>query len=146
MHQLTYEEMVLEDDPDIPALMAVYQTPDVARYLHISTNYFRYVTGAENVHFYKVYHSGRLIGSIHLEQQGPTLFLSILVFPAFQQMGFGTKMLSDIQHNVFSLDHQRIEVSIDEKNTASLQLFRKAGFVCTAKEDELLCFVYDRIA
>lgn len=144
MHNLTYKRMLLEDDTDIPELITIYQIPEIAQYISISDNYFRYVTNNENVYFYKVYENNKLIGSTHLEKQGTVLFMDILVFPEFQRMGLGAKIIKDIQNDVFGLDYKRIEISIDERNTASLRLFQNAGFVCTSKEDELIYFVYQR--
>ena len=142
MHHLTYKRMLLEDDTDIPELTAIHQTPEIAQYISISDNYFRYVTHNENVYFYKVYESNKLIGSTHLEKQGTVLCMDILVFPAFQRTGLGTKILEDIQNDFFGLNYERIQISIDEGNTASLRLFQNAGFVCTSKENELISFVY----
>ena len=136
--------MFLEDDADISRLITVYQTPEIAQFLSISDNYFHYVTNNENVYFYKVYENNKLIGSIHLEKQGALLFMDILVFPEFQRTGLGTKIVKDIQHDVFGLDYERIEISIDEGNTASLRLFKNAGFVRTSKDEELINFVYQR--
>jgi len=68
------------------------------------------------------------------------------VLPEFQRNGLGTKILNDIQNDVFELDFERIEISIDERNTASLKLFENAGFVRISKEDELLNYVYQRKA
>lgn len=70
--------------------------------------------------------------------------MDILVFPEFQRTGLGTTILKDIQNDVFGLDYERIEISIDERNTASLRLFKKAGFICTSKDDELINFTYQR--
>ena len=64
--------------------------------------------------------------------------MDILVFPEFQRMGFGTKIIKDIQDDVFELEYEKIEVSIDESNVASIQLFSNAGFVFMSKEDELI--------
>ena len=36
MHNLTYKRMFLEDDKDIPQLITIYQTPEIALYLSIS--------------------------------------------------------------------------------------------------------------
>lgn len=144
MHDLTYKRMLLEDDTDIPRLKTTYQKPEVAQYLSISNNYFHYVTNNENVYFYKVYANTSLIGSIHLEKQENVLFMDILVFPEFQRTGLGTKIIKDIQNDVFGLDYERIEISIDERNVASLRLFENAGFVWISKEDELINFVYHR--
>ena len=144
MHNLTYKRMFLEDDKDIPQLITIYQTPEIAQYLSISDNYFHYVTNNENVYFYKVYENNKLIGSTHLEKQGAVLFMDILVFPEFQRTGLGAKIMKDIQNDVFGLDYERIEISIDEGNTASLRLFENAGFIRTSKDDELINFAYQR--
>lgn len=144
MHDLTYKRMRSEDDVDIPELTAMHQIPEIVRYLSISENYFRYVTNSENVYFYKVYDGGRLIGSTHLEKQGTTLFMDILVFPEFQRAGVGTKIVKDVQNDVFGLRFERIEVSVDERNTASLRLFENEGFIRTSEDDGLIYYAYQR--
>ena len=136
--------MIFEDDADVSKLVEIYQAPEIARYLSISDNYFYSVTNNENVHFYKVYKNGEMIGTTHLEQQGVVLFMDVLVFPKFQRAGLGTQIIRDIQDDIFQLGYENIEISIDEANTASLRLFGNAGFVFTSKEDELLNFVYKR--
>ena len=136
--------MIFEDDADVSKLVEIYQVPEIARYLSISDNYFHYVTNNENVHFYKVYKNGEMIGTTHLEQQGIVLFMDVLVFPKFQRAGLGASIVKDIQDDIFELGYKSIEISIDEANTASLRLFGNAGFVFTSKEDELLNFVYKR--
>ena len=144
MSSLTYKKMIFENDVDVPQLVEIYHTPEIAQYLKISDNYFHYVTNNENVHFYKVYKNGEMIGTTHLEQQGTVLFMDVLVFPKFQRVGLGTQIIQDIQDDIFELGYENIEISIDEANTASLRLFGNAGFVFTSKEDELLNFVYKR--
>ena len=144
MSSLTYKKMIFENDVDVPQLVEIYHTPEIAQYLKISDNYFHYVTNNENVHFYKVYKNGEMIGTTHLEQQGTVLFMDVLVFPKFQRVGLGTQIIQDIQDDIFELGYENIEISIDEANTASLRLFGNAGFVFASKEDELLNFVYKR--
>ena len=144
MGSLTYKKMIFENDADVPQLAEIYQVPEIARYLSIGDNYFHYVTNTENVHFYKVYKNGELIGTIHLEKQGTVLFMDILVFPRFQRAGLGARIVKDIQDDVFKLDYKSIEISIDEANFTSLRLFENAGFVFTSKEDELMNFVYKK--
>ena len=144
MHNLTYRRMFLEDDNDIPQLITIYQTPEIAQYLSIGDNYFHYVTNNKNIYFYKVYENNKLVGATHLEKQGTLLFMNILVFPDFQSMGLGTAIVKDIENDVFGLDYERIEISIDEGNTASLRLFENAGFIRTSKDDELINFAYQR--
>ena len=59
MHNLTYKRMCLEDDTDIPELITIYQIPEIAQYISIGNNYFRYVTNSEEVYFYKVYENNK---------------------------------------------------------------------------------------
>ena len=117
MLDLSYKRMISEDDADIPKLIAIYKKPEIAQYIGISENYFRYVTENDEVYFYKIYESNKLIGAIHIEKQGTTLFMDILVFPEFQRMGLGAKVLKDIQNDIFGFHCERIEISIDERNT-----------------------------
>ena len=53
-------------------------------------------------------------------------------------------IVNNIQNNMSGLDYERIEISIDETNVASLRLFENAGFIRVSKEDELINFVYQR--
>ena len=79
--------MLFENDADVPRLTEIYQKPEIERYLSISDNYFHYVTNNENVHFYKVYKKGEMIGTTHLEQQGTVLFMDVLVFSKVSKSG-----------------------------------------------------------
>lgn len=136
--------MLVDDDIDVAYLTEIYKTPDIAQYLCISDNYFHYVTNTENVCFYKVYENDIFIGTIHLEKQSTALFMSILVFPEFQRMKLGAQIVKDIKNDIFGLNFDRIEISIDETNSASLKLFENAGFIRTLSEDGLINFVYQR--
>ena len=144
MSSLTYQKLIFEDDADVSKLVEIYQAPEIARYLSISDNYFHYVTNNQNVHFYKVYKNGELIGTTHLEQQETVLFMDVLVFPKFQRAGLGASIVKDIQDDIFELGYKSIEISIDEENIGSLRLFEKAGFAFVSKEAELLNFVYKK--
>ena len=55
MHNLDYKIILNETDIDIPQLIQIYHTTEIATYKSLSENYFRYVTTYENVNFYKVY-------------------------------------------------------------------------------------------
>ena len=145
MDCLTYSRMNCRKDPDIPRLLSVFQMPEISRFYTIDPEtYFLYVTNTENVYFYKVYCDGRLVGAIHLEKQETTVFLSILVFPEFQRMGIGTRILKDILGNGLGLDCGRIRVSVDEKNIPSRKLFESMGFVAASREEELINYVRNR--
>ena len=142
MQNLTYKKLLSASDSDITALESAYRAPDTARFLSISDSYFDYVTTTDNVHFYKVYMSDTLVGALQLETEGEALFMSILVFPDYRRKGIGKEALRNVQIDVFYLGFERIEVSIDEINTASLRLFEEAGFLRTSKENELISLVY----
>ena len=93
---------------------------------------------------YKIYKNEKLIGTIHLEKHKNLLYMDILIFPEFQKMGFATKVIKDIQKDIFKLNYKKIEISIDERNISSITLFENAGFSFVSKEDELMHFVYQK--
>lgn len=142
MSNLIFTRLSSREDPDIRQIAAVHELPEIARYISLSDNYFDYVTNHANVFFYKVHKNGELVGTIHLEEASKTLYMDILVFPEYQKQGIGTSILADIQHDVFGLDYEIIEVAIDQTNVASMKLFEKAGFVFVSQEDELRNYVY----
>ena len=144
MNELTYIRILSEEDADIPGLLRIYHQPQVSRFISIGDNYFQYVTGTENVNFYKVYASENLIGTIHLEKCKDTLYMDILILPEFQKKGFATRVIRDIQNDIFALGYKRIEISIDESNIASIKLFENAGFVFVTRDDELISYVYEK--
>ena len=144
MNELTYTRILTEDDSNIPHLLQIYQQPNVSQFISISDSYFHYVTNTPNVYFYKVYENEKLIGAIHLEKNENLLYMDILIFPELQKMGFATRVIKDIQNDIFGLNYDRIEISIDESNIASLKLFENAGFTFVSKEAELLNYVYER--
>ena len=144
MKKLRYERLMHEEDEDLPRLIAIYQAQDVSQYLNIGDKYFHYVTNTENVYFYKIFDAEQLIGTLHLEKQGMVLFLSVLVFPAFQKMGVGTQIIKDVQNGIFGLAFDKIEISVAETNVASRKLFEKAGFVSATADGALIGYVYEK--
>ena len=144
MDNLTYEKLIDENDIAIPELKAMYQLPEVSKYLSISDNYFCYVTKTSGVYFYKLCNTDELIGAIHLELNENLLYMDILIFPKFQRKGFATKVIKDIKNDIFKLNYNKIEISIDETNSASLKLFENAGFRRVSKDDELINLVYHK--
>ena len=144
MNNLKYIRILSEDDRDIPKLAQIHKLPDISRFLSIGDNYFHYVTNTENVYFYKAYEDNTLIGSVHLEKNDALLYLDILIFPEFQRKGFGTKIIEDVKNDVFDLGYEKIEISIDDKNYASIKLFENAGFSFVSKEDELINYIYKK--
>lgn len=144
MNDLRYIRISSENDIDVSKLIKIYRLPEISRFISISENYFNYVTNTENVYFYKIFHNETLVGAIHLEKCGDVLYMDILILPEFQRTGFGTRVIKDIQNDVFGLRSHRIEISIDEKNIASIKLFEKVGFEFSSKEDELISCVYQK--
>ena len=140
---ITYKRMISATDEDISKLISIFKLPDVSCYYSIDLeNYFSYVTSNTNVFFYKVYNNNEMIGALHLEIDGETLFLSIVVFPKFQNKGNGSKIIKDVQNNIFRLEYNKIEVAIDKGNIPSLKLFKKQEFVPVSKDGNLLNYIY----
>ena len=144
MSNLIYTRLTQTNDEDIAQISTVYDLPEIAQYIAIGEQYFCYVTGNENVYFYKIFSDDNLMGTVHLEKQEDTLYLSVVVFPQYQNAGYGTKILADVQKDAFGLGYKIIEVSIDEINLASIRLFEKAGFVFVSQDDELRNYVWKK--
>ena len=133
------------DDADIPLILSVYKQPSISQFISIDEeNYWRYITSTDYVYFYKIYKNDILVSTIHLELVDRVLYMSVVVFPKYQSQGIATTILKDIQAGKFELDFDKIQVSIDEKNTASIKLFESAKFVCVGKDTELLEYEYSK--
>ena len=140
---MNYSLLERINDKDIPYILNSYKLPSVSRFVSIDEdNYFKYVTDADNVWFYKIYKDDSMVAAVHLESDSHILYMSVVVFPDYQRSGIAAEILKDIIAGKLGLDFDRIRVSIDEKNTASLRLFEKMGFVCTGKDEELLDYEY----
>ena len=131
------------DDEDIPTILSVYRQPSISRFISIDEeNYWKYITSTDNVYFYKIYKDDILLATVHLELVDCVLYMSVVVFPEYQKQGIATTILKDIQTRKIGLDFDKIQVSIDEKNTPSIKLFENAEFVCVGKDAELLEYEY----
>ena len=133
------------DDEDIPIILSAYKKPSISQFISIDKeNYWKYITSSDNVYFYKIYKDDIWVSTIHLESDNCVLYMSVVVFPEYQNQGIATTILKDIQAGKTGLDFDKIRVSIDEKNIPSLKLFESAGFVCTGKDEELLEYEYSK--
>ena len=142
---MTYERITSEVDKDIPYLNTILEMPQISRYISVDKeNFWRYVTETENVFYYKVYEKDALVGAVQLELAGEVLYMDIMVIPEFQGRGIGTAIIRDIQNGVLPLSFERIEISIDESNIASIRLFEKMGFRFISKSDVLLKYICNR--
>lgn len=140
---MNYHLLTSQNGEFISTILSVYKLPSVAQYISIDeTNYWKYVTDTDNVWFYLIFENDCLVSTVHLELSDSVLYMDIVVFPEYQKRGIATKILKDIQDGKLGIDFDKIQVSIDEKNIASIRLFENAGFVCIAKDEELLEYVY----
>ena len=140
---MTYRLLKKTDDEDIPLILSVYKQPLISQFISIDAeNYWKYITSTDNVYFYKIYKNDILVATIHLELVDRVLYMSVVVFPEHQKQGIATTILKDIQAGKLELDIDKIQVSIDEKNTPSIKLFENAEFVCVGKDAELLEYEY----
>ncbi len=143
---MIYKRILRIDDPDIPYLTTILKLPEIARFISIDEHhYWQYVTSNENVFYFKAYDEEQLIGATHCEILHNTLYMDIMVIPKYQRKGFGEAILQDIQSGKLPLTYDKIEVSIDYTNFASIKLFEKMNFHCISKEDELLNYRYLKI-
>ena len=142
---MTYQLIKKFDDENIATILSVYKHPLISQFIGIDEgNYWRYITSTDNVYFYKIYKDDILVATIHLELVDRILYMSVVVFPEYQRQGIATAILKDIQDGKLGLDFSKIEVSIDEKNIASLKLFEGAGFLCIGKNEELFEYEYSK--
>ena len=142
MNSITYQRLTTILDVDIPRLWELYTLPEISRFISIAENYFTYVTTTESVRFFKIFLDGQLVGAVHLEMPRNVLFMDIALFPEHQGKGIGTRVLKDVVNGSFGLNFDCIEVSIDENNLHSINLFEGAGFVFKSRDAELLNYVY----
>ena len=140
---MNYQRITGTDDQDIPYLTAILHLPEISRFLSIDDDqYWNYVTSSENVCYYKAYDGETLVGAVHLETDQKTLYMDIMVMPDYQRRGMGTKILGDILGGKFPISFDTVEVSVDERNAASIRLFEKMGFLRVSQEDELINYRY----
>ena len=141
---MTYTLLNSLKDPDIPRLLEIHSLPEIQCFIDINIKkYFKYVVKSENVFYYKIYDEDILVGSVHCELVGKTMYLSLLIFPEYQNNGYGTKTLEDIISKKFPLDFETIEVSINNDNFPSLHLFEKVGFIRTSVDGGLIKYTFN---
>ena len=128
-----------QGDPDMDALIRIHQEPSISRYISISDNYFHYVTETEGVIYYKIMTDGIPTGGIHSEIHGKTVYLSVCVDEKYRRLGIAEKALKIII-SIIPSAVKTIEVSIEETNMPSIDLFQKLGFQVSGQEDELITY------
>jgi RimJ/RimL family protein N-acetyltransferase len=82
---------------------------------------------------FRLEHNGSLIGEASfktIKWINRKAEISILLLPAYHRLGIGHKVLSRMLQFAFNtLNFYRLEAEIIEGNVASIQLFKKLGFV-----------------
>ena len=142
---MIYRRVDSPNDPDIPYLIEILKLPEISRFLSIDEhNYWTYVARTEKVFYFKVFENDVLVAATHLEISNRTLYMDIMVIPTYQRKGVATTILNDIQSGTLLLDFDKIEVSIDKSNAASIKLFEKMNFKFVSAENELLNYAWQK--
>ncbi len=132
-------------DSDLAFINEVLRHPSVSRFVSIDNdNFWQYVTQNENVYCYKIFNDNVLIATVHCELDDKVLYLAIVVFPKYQRMGFGGKIIKYIQGGNIDIEFDKISAFIEQENIPSLTLFRKMGFECKGKDEELYYYEYTK--
>ena len=143
---MIYKRIDNANDPDISYLDKILNLPEISRFINVDkNNYWTYVTNTENVFYFKVSENDVLVAATHLEISNRTLYMDIMVIPNYQRKGVATTILNDIQSGTLLLDFDKIEVSIDKSNAASIKLFEKMNFKFVSAENELLNYAWQKI-
>lgn len=128
---------LVKNDLDFDIVVKMHNEPTIAKYISISDTYFDYVVNAENVVYFKIQFQNQIVGGIHAEISDSTLYLSICILPQHRKSGLATfaleKLFTLVPNTV-----EKVQVSIDETNIASVRLFEKLGFSPSGKEEKLL--------
>ena len=142
---MTYRLLRSKDDNDIPTILSAYNHPSISRFISIDKeNYWQYIANTDNVYFYKIYKDSVFAATIHLEINNRVLYLSVVVFPEYQNKGLATIIINDIQSGKLGLEFDKIQISIDQNNHASIKLFENAAFICIGKDKELFEYEYQK--
>lgn len=143
---MIYRRIDSQNDPDISYLDEILNLPEFSRFINVDkNNYWTYVTNTENVFYFEVFENDVLVAATHCEISNRTLYMDIMVIPTYQRKGVATTILNDIQSGTLLLDFDKIEVSIDKSNAASIKLFEKMNFKFVSVENELLNYAWQKI-
>lgn len=92
--------------------------------------WFRYVEQNHNYYAWIVYEEIIPVGQVALELYPDcSASVSILINPSYRNNGFGQKILKALLQKTVLSTVQIIKVSIEIDNVASLQCFKKVGFI-----------------
>lgn len=127
------------NDCDLTELVRIYSEPSIQKSISISENYFEYVTNTKDVAYYKIIAFSKAVGGIHCERSDSTLYLSICIDENHRRLGIAENALRQLFAEVREYTNT-LEVSIDDSNDPSIQLFKKLGFREIGKEDELISY------
>jgi ribosomal-protein-alanine N-acetyltransferase len=78
-----------------------------------------------------------LVAAYANDPERRTAFItSVSVLPTWQGQGLGSRLLLACIERVRGLGFEGIELEVDGRNTAAMQLYRKHGFVVQASHDQ----------
>ena len=144
MSNLTFTMLESTGDKELEIIKENYDKPSVERFVEINKEKFwTYVTETENVYFYKIYKDAILVGTAQCELYDGILYLALVVFPEYQNKGIGSDIVKYIIDGRTGLYFNKIQVSIDRKNTASMRIFQKAGFSRIGNDGGLIEFQHN---
>lgn len=121
------------DSDGLSILEEWYKDPEVLNRLSGTLpllQWYNYVEQSSDYYAWMVLENGVPVGQISVElYEDRTAGISILTNPQLRYKGYGTKMLQSLlKRSELSLT-QMIKVGIETDNHASIQCFKKVGFV-----------------
>lgn len=126
-------------DHDLAELVRIHNEPSVSKYISISDHYFEYVVDAKDVVYYKIIADGIIVGGVHCEQSGDLVYLSICIDAEHRRRGIAENALRQLFTKLRTYTNT-VEISIEDTNDPSIQLFKKLCFIEVGREDELITY------
>lgn len=112
----------------------------INEFIHISDHFVEYLLSSDEILYLYIYVNDTLAGALHIERKDGIGTFSIEIMQKYQRQGIALTVLNDLKDNKFGLDINQYKITIELNNESSLGLFKKAGFIHTGSEDNLLIF------
>ncbi|UVI29417.1 GNAT family N-acetyltransferase [Paenibacillus spongiae] len=140
-------EFIELDQEGLVILEERFQDPEVLEWLSGTLpleQWFHYVQQSPDYHAWIVYEAGHPVGQIDVEiYTDGTAAISLLTNPQLRYKGYGKRMVETLLKRPEISSVQMIKIGIEPDNIASLNCFRKVGFIEQGLDDEgLVEFAY----
>ena len=105
-----------------------------------ATKTFRYYDKREydviNNHIYTAlyFNNNNILGYGHLDKEGDTVWLGIMVSDMYRGIGIGKKIISDLIKNYSG----EITLSVDKKNNPAINLYKSKNFIKIEENDHII--------